>query len=350
MLPPFISNRQAVALGLLLMVALGMPVLLRSVGLPSRSEVYKGVARATGGYSFIGDQIFNRNEDLDVAFVGSSLLLKGIDAPYFQSELSRALGRQAHVIVLAAYWQGMDMQYAVLRDLLEHRKVGLVVMSMPIPEFTSDRPHVEAYRWLRYGDYSNALAGLPLRSKATLYADYVLGAPRQLLTLLRPNQIFPDETRADRLGSEFDQRGYYGAPFVRENSEAVGIAPDAMIYSPANARSFDFNGPPLGPYQRYFCEQIGKQIRDHGTRLCVLHVTTSEEPQFTAAPERMFWPDVMRIPMQIVGVPSAVLFGGVPAANFYRYFYDQHMNVNGKELFTRTVTPALIKIYGESGT
>jgi hypothetical protein len=284
---------------------------------------------------------------LDVAFVGSSLLLKGVDAPYFQRELSRVLGRPAQVMILAAYWQGMDLQYTMLRDLLEHRKVRMLVMSMPIPEFTSDRPHVEAYRWLRYGDEPDALAGLSLRSKATLYADFVLGAPRQWLTLVRHNRIGPQETSGDALGSEYDRTGYYGAPFVPEDIPAPPVAPSAAIYAPATARNFDFNGLPLGPYQRHFCEQIGEIIRQHGTHLTLLHVTTSEEPQATVVPERMYWPDVMRVPMQIVGLPASALFAGIPNNLFYNYFYDQHMNVNGKELFTRAVTPALIRIYGD---
>lgn len=303
------------------------------------------MTKEAGMYPFLGRQIFEETQELDVAFVGSSLLLKGIDAPYFQIALSHALGRKANVILLAAYWQGMDLQYFLLRDLLEHRRVRMVVMSMPIPQFTSGRPHVQAYRWLRFGEDTDAIQGLPWLSRMTLYADAVLGAPRQFLSLLRPTWVDPRRTVSPSLGSEYDRAGYYGVPFVPDRLSPPHLAPEAMIYSGRTQAQFDFHGTPLAPYQEHWAREIGKLVRQHGVALTLLHVNDSEERGHTTVHERMFWPDVMGVSMTIIGVPTATLFSGVPDSRFYHFFYDQHMNINGKELFTAAVTPALIDAY-----
>ena len=345
--PVFSSNRQALGFCALILAGLLSPLALRSIGYVPRPEVYWGITKEAGLYPFLGHQVFEEHEALDIAIVGSSLLLKGVDAPLLQVDLSRALGRPAKVELLAAYWQGMDMQYALLRDLLEHRHVGMVIMSMPIPQFNSNRPHVQAFRWLRFGEERDAIAGLPLASRTTLYADAVLGTPRQFLSLLRPNEIDPRRAVSSTLGSEYDRAGYYGAPFLRERIDAPHPATWTMIYSGASHHLFDFHGPPLPPYQQHWVREIGKLLREHHTPLTLLHVNDSEERGDLVVHERMFWPDLMQMPMLIVGVPTQTLFAKVPEDRFYNYFFDQHMNLNGKELFTTTINPALIKAYVE---
>src|SRR6185503_18812143 len=111
----------------------------------------------------------------------------GIDAPLVQRELTRALGRPARVLTFGMNFPGIDLQYVLLRDFLERRKARMVVFSMPTARHISDSPHVFAYRFMRYGEDVQALEGLSVRNRAALYAGEVLGAPRQFLSLLRPN-------------------------------------------------------------------------------------------------------------------------------------------------------------------
>jgi hypothetical protein len=60
----------------------------------------------------------------------------------------------------------------------------------------------------------------------------------------------------------------------------------------------------------------------------------------------MYWPAVVGLPSApILAIPSTVLFRDVPASEINNYYYDQHFNDNGKELFTRAITPALLDLY-----
>ena len=343
--PAFGSNKQAIGFCCLTLGLLFLPVLLKWAGPPPRWEVYQGVTLESGPFAFNGRQIFEEKSALDVAFVCSSLLWKGFDTPYFQRELSRALGREANVVMIGSNWQGMDLQYVMLRDLLEHRKVRMLVTAMPIPQVDSDRPHVQLFRWLRFGEFPEVIAGLPLRSRLTLYADFVLGAPRQLLTLLRPNLVDPAKAMSASFGGRSEEMGYYGAPFVSEPADPPPLAPEDVIYSPRTAAVFDFNGRPLGPYQRHFAESIGELARNYGVRLVLIHVPVASERGQNVIRERMFWPDVLGTPATIIGVPSGTLFRNIPGDRFYRYYFDEHLNANGNRLFTRAITPALIRTY-----
>jgi len=110
--PAFISQRQAVGFVCLVAAMLLSPVALWLVGPPSRAEVYKAVPLTAGEYPFLERQIFEEHSDLDMVFVSSSLMMAAIDAPTVQRELSRAIGREANVVVLGANWQGLDLQYS----------------------------------------------------------------------------------------------------------------------------------------------------------------------------------------------------------------------------------------------
>jgi len=45
------------------------------------------------------------------------------------------------------------------------------------------------------------------------------------------------------------------------------------------------------------------------------------------------------------GVPSARMFENIPDSQFEDYFQDEHLGLNGSELYTRIMTPALIQLY-----
>jgi hypothetical protein len=77
----------------------------------------------------------------------------------------------------------------------------------------------------------------------------------------------------------------------------------------------------------------------------MLHIPEDTEQGRTTVPERMYWPEVMGVQAPMVGVPAATLFSHVPPQEIDNYFYDQHFNDNGKEMFTRAVTPAILEVY-----
>jgi hypothetical protein len=78
----------------------------------------------------------------------------------------------------------------------------------------------------------------------------------------------------------------------------------------------------------------------------MLHVPEDTEKGMTHIPERMYWPDVIGLPSApVIGISSAKLFSATPAAEIDNYYYDQHFNDNGKELFTRAITPAVLSLY-----
>ncbi len=348
MFPAIWSNRHAVALIVVVATLLSLPVLMSVAGLPPRDRVYSGIRVETGTVPLDEQQVFEEKGPVDILFVGSSLLVRGLDVNYVEQQLSAQLGRPAKVSRLALKWQGLDMQYMLMHDLLEHRKVGMVVMNMPTLALIGDSPHIQAYRWMRWGEFPRSTTALPFRDRMAIYGAEVLGAPRQLVNYLRPNRLVENPQLVRTLGSqsEYGAVGYYGGPFVNEPRTPPAIPVDSIFSHGESDPNFDFHGLALGPYHQHWAREIGNLANQYHVSFAMMHIPEDTEKGMTTVPERMYWPEAIGIPSApVLGIPAATLFRDTLPAEVDNYYYDQHFNDNGRELFTRAITPALLALY-----
>jgi len=344
MLPAFRSNTSIVCFCLLLVGILASPVLLSWAGLPSREQAYEGITTEAGSVGAQTRDIFCDSRDSDIVFLGSSLVVKGIDPQLLQEGLSIHLGRPAHITVLAMNWQGIDLQYFLLRDYLSRHKTSLVVWNLPAPGSRMLEPHIEAKYWVRYGEYSDALRGLSLRMRLALYADMILGVPRELTAKIRPNRLSPQELASD--GWNYNQ-GYYGAPYVEDKLPSKTFPISDILVPSAEGPEVHICGPALDPYELHFARKIVGLLKEHHTRVVFLHVPIDMEHNMTKMPELEDWSSALGVDAPVLGVPSATLFAGVPDKRFYNFYMDQHFNQNGRELYTQAIMPGLLRIYDE---
>ena len=343
--PPFFARWQEVLFTSLLLVLLLLPVGLS--GRVARKDLYATVPTKAGAFPYIQREIFEEKSDIDVLILSTSLLWTAIDTPYLQKELSKALGREAKVVTFGSNWRGEDLNYSLLRDLLQHRKVKSLIFSMPADYQVMDEPHNQSARWMVYGEDEQALNGLPFGQRVALYGEQVLGAPRHLLTKVRANRIAP--VKQDQpLGANFVEEGFNGAPFVPREVAAPNLPAAQMIYSTPSASNFHFTQKPLSKYQAHFLRLVFELLRERQVKVTIVHVPLSIERHKTTVEERLLWPEVYRMPMSIVGVPPATLFQGLTDAEIDQFYYNEHLNANGCRLFTRTITPALVKTYVEN--
>jgi hypothetical protein len=343
MAPAFPSTRRAALFGAILVLLLTLPITLHWIGGISIEEAYRGISERAGTFNYFRRQIFEEHSDVDILFSGTSLLGNAVDPPSVERALSRAIGRQATVISLRQSWQGPDINYFVARDFMAQRKVKLLVIGAPAWVHRSNQPHMQLLRVIRYGDHPGALDGLALRSRLAVYADYVLGASRQALNLLRPNLIDPQVEVPD--SPHVKPAGYLGRPFVRRQVVVPAIPPPSLIRSGESHDLFRFDGPPLNPYQLHFLRKTEELAQQHGALLVILHMPSPSERGSEAVADRQLMPQVLGAGVVFAGVPSARMFENIPDAQFEDYFQDEHLNLNGSELFTGIITPVLIQLY-----
>jgi hypothetical protein len=342
MLPVFRSKLSVLSFCILLIALLGLPLVTGWIGHPSREQAYAGMSTEVGPIGAHMREVFDDPSDADILFVGSSLVRAGVDEQTIERGLSAHTGHPAHIAFLSFNWQGLDLQYFLLRDYLKTHHTKLIVWNLPVPGSRNLIPHVEAFRWVRFGEYSDALSGLPLNYRLALYSDMVLGAPRELLSHLRPNLLSKTETD-ERILSE--STGYYGSAFVPEHVDPVSTPPINTSFEPAPYAFVKATGTPLNAYEDHFAEKILALARQNGVKLALLHIPIDTERGLSYMPERSNWPVALSTDAPMIGVPSAILFRGIDKDHFDNFYRDQHFNSNGSLLFTESILPAVLKAY-----
>jgi hypothetical protein len=361
--PAFSSPRAALGFGLTLAFVIALPALVGETGCLRRRDVYPAISWTYGPFPWIQQKIFSEKSDVDIAFAGSSHIWNGIDTPYVQRALSAQLGQRAEVFTIAWPWPGFDALYFIAKDLLDHRRVRVLVIN---DEGGSDNeiPQQHASRWFRMGENSEALAGLSFTSQAKLYGGAVLGMPRQLLSMVRPNIVDDPLLARDTYWDNYYQapniaanlgslraRISYGVSkdFTPFHPRSLAEPTDVMNYSPGKPGPFRFTGPRTLAYNLHFAQKLARLCAERGTHLVVLQMPYFPDRRQKAILVRENWPRVLGAPAEIVGVSPAKLFEGLSDANVQKFFFeDWHLNENGQEFFTPVIAPALLEIYAST--
>ena len=366
MSPAFSSIRQAGGFVLLLIFLLLLPVLVRSSALPSREQIYASLPWNVGPYPFIHDQIYDEKKDIDIAIMGDSQTWAAINTPYLQQQLSAKLRRPAVVVTLCCPWAGFDGVYFLARDLLEHRKVRMLVFSDASGlNGIQDAPHKQSWRWFRFAEDAEELAGLPLRLKLSYYYGSILGMPRNLINLLRPAgpPVLTEEKEEDivqakhwimpekNLGALTVQISYNSRPdlFTKFDPETSTRPSDFVIYSPQTSARFQFGSGSTSNVQVYFAKKLAALAQAHRTSLTCLNVPFIFDTKSNVIKERYNWAVALKSPVTMVGIPPATLFDGLSDRDISNMFWDPfHLNENGQKYFTRLLAPNLITIYDDT--
>ena len=363
MRPAFSSTRAAAAFALVLLMLLTLPAIVWENLLPPREQAYSVQGWGNGPYPWIRNQIFEETNDIDIAIVGSSHIWNAINTPYVQAQLTEKLGRPAVVRTICWGGAGYDGLYFIAQDLLAHRKVRLLVFydENPGPGFRNNTAPV----WFRFDENAAALRGLPLPEQGLLYFSAVVGMPRNLLSLVRPNLPAPLVTDkpnywtltanapnpATNLGCLSVHVGFATdhmttpAPFVTFAPPTTASTADVLAYSPTTKNDFQFSTAPLPGWQKHFAQQFAALLQAHGIRPVMLYLPTLAEARSPIILERAFWPDILA-DTTLLGIPPAKLFGNLTDAELLEIYADQvHFSANGQDYFTQLITPTLISLY-----
>ena len=365
MRPAFSSTRTAAAFALLLLALLALPVVVGKNLLPPREQSYSVQGWGNGPYPWIRNQIFEETNAIDIAFIGSSHLFNAIYTPYVQAQLSARLGRPAVVRTICWGGAGYDGLYLITQDLLAHRQVRLLVF---YDENTGVR-NSQIPTLFRFGDNAAVLPGLAPSEQSLLYAAALIGMPRNLLSLLRPNLPAPLVTAqtnywtrishspnpATQLGCLSVRKGFAldpmttDVPFAPFTPETSARPADAVVFAADTKTNFEFSTTPIPAWQVHFARQFAALLPAHGVRPVMLYLPVLAEARAPVIAERAFWPDILD-GATLLGVPPVKLFGGLTDAELHQLYADPvHFNANGQSYFTRLITPALIGLYQAQG-
>jgi hypothetical protein len=346
MAPAFATRRSALAFCFIVAVLLVLPAVLRSFHVPGHEDRLTTVPISAGSYSFLQQQIFRETSDLDLVFLGDSLMLMGVDTPFVERELGRSLGSHANVLTLGWLGRGDDLMFYVLRDLLAHRRVKFVVLRLPAEVGTGlgGGPHPLSYRWLTACEHDPVQPRLPLSDRVATYAIESVGALRNVLSLVRPN-LLSTSPYTDSLGAQLWDVGP-GRTKFSHYQPAVQVLSAAQIVSKLG--SSDFVRPDhkaRSPYARGYLSAIRALLESHHVPLALLHAPVVAEARQNTMTVDGIWAEVFPAATPVIAIAPSNLFAKLSDEQVRQLYFDGgHFNRNGAEYFTASVMPALSEL------
>src|SRR3954471_5395782 len=98
--------------------------------LPVSEEVrYASLRDDAEGLRWVHERIMRSREPIDVAFIGTSHTLMGVDDQSIQRQLALA-AKTVNVVNLGVIWAGRDLHLLITRELLARKKPKLVVIEI----------------------------------------------------------------------------------------------------------------------------------------------------------------------------------------------------------------------------
>ncbi len=348
--PAFRSTRASLGYCILTLGLVFLPLIL-SVAAPPPSLLsrYATVRGSAGDFSFNYNEIACRKADIDVLIVGASLVQHGIHAPTIRDALTAVSHVPKVVITLGHSWHGDDVNYFMLRDLLQRRRVHLVIMQLPPVEgegHFSDWPHATSINWFTLADW-NVVAPLPLTKQVSLYTLAIVGAPRKLLSLIRADRVgqLGAESVEASLGGKYVEQ-CEDAPFEKYSPPPRAFHYRDLLYSSAPDK-FKFLNQPVSPYPTYFSERTIELLKQYRIPVLIVHMPTKRHATAATVNERLCWPVLYRgSSLDVAGVPAATLFAGLTDAQISKLYSDDiHMNANGCRYFTKAILDSVVHAY-----
>ncbi len=135
-------------------------------------------------------------------------------------------------------------------------------------------------------------------------------------------------------------------PFVPKPLEPIPFDSEKFIHTREKKDAITFENI-MSSYQRHFFKNTIKMIKTNGTDLFLLYVPVYHDRNSKKIMIRSSFEDIFGQNMKILGLPPQTLFNGMGEKELWDIFYNaNHFNKNGAEFFTRTITPAILAVYG----
>jgi hypothetical protein len=334
-------------LTLLLLALITSPYWIVQLPGYSHKDKWLETMAGAGNYHFFAREIYDRTDDVDILVIGDSIMWCGMDTDLIEKELSRQIGRKAVVLSFAANWRGEDLLYLQTKEILAHRRVKMLMINMPV---FSERevPHAAAAYWWVMGEHD--LSGIDYKSWLSLYAVSVWGMPRHFLSFLRPNEMLQERhqirsnTKTGALKEEIGFKSVFRRP---EKSYSFDISPESVILSPVTEKNYHFTNRLPNRFQSFFLNRIFALAERHDVHVVVSSVPRYSQTRNELAEEITDYAKIYPGFIETATVQPIRIFGRMGREEERRYFYDEHMNISGAEIYTQAMMPTILSLYAK---
>lgn len=316
-----------------------------------RSVLYRSMSLLDTHRYNVMPQFLRSERDIDILFVGASAVGSGFDPHIVRDALREKLGREPLVYTLYHPKCGADLDYIMIKDILERRHVKLMVWEALRAQCRDDRMHSGSnYLW----DYA---LHREVMDAPTLDKTYVV-----LFSMMNSLKLILSPI-LDLQGKSFtewrflcDRGSDYGACLRRHGIERMEPPPVAPEHELPMEKVLHYRQQQdddlliLRQYNRstqLFYETILNEAQAKGTKVAITQVPMTEDGKNIVL--HSFHSGHPANSLPVLAIPRGYLFPTKKELKQYFMPGDRvHFSIYGSQYHTRAILPALLHLYDEA--
>ena len=127
----------------------------------------------------------------------------------------------------------------------------------------------------------------------------------------------------------------------------VAVNPDEIIFRGKPSANFAPTASALLEFEKHFALKTLNLARAHHAKLVFVQPPFLNQGN-TQIAVRSDLPELYGSELAFIGIPDTILFKGLNQSDLDEMFYDsQHLNANGSTWFTKSIAPAVLKLFRE---
>ena len=297
-----------------------------------------------------------KNTPIDIVFVGSSTLWTSYDFGYMQKRMSELSGRDFNLFGFGASWRFENKYITLVKDLLESRKVKLLIFA---EARGGDYPeHPRTKYWTYYLREYKDFFGFPLKTQIAIYFQSVFGSVRSLLGSIRSNDKYgltsSSQSYLDTMNNSKgalknkanwnnDKKSYQDL-----NLEGRLIAKKDLFYSgKGNHPRFSFDGYKLATIQEEVLKVVYDLCQKYDTKLVIIS-NPEPKPEISKRRIRKYNTKYFGGILPIISPLPSDLYSDFSEEKMHKIYYSYtHPNYNGSEYHAKSITDSIYEVYNE---
>lgn len=333
----FYGNGHLTTWIIVLFLVLASPLIL-SLILPDKTR-YLTMSKRVGPSDWHAAQVFEDTAPIDILVMGNSRMTTAVDHDILM-QVATERGRTVLSQTLGANFNGYDLAYQTLQDMLPRRKVGLVVVNHP------DTPQDDSHPGMKYVNRPDGTDSALARAHPRLFlrdwGEMALIAPRLAVgAIIPPGPINLSQYRSSESfpSNLFDTRGSWlfrrgsklnatsEKPFVdRYADDRTGGTVMVLMHDAPVPPGVTMVDQPLSAMDAFYLAAIDELCRHHGTQLAMMSLPFAGEEPGTIAVSRQ----AVETGIPVLAASIEGIFGTVPRDHVEDSYYNSsHFNSAG---------------------
>lgn len=301
-------------------------------------------------YNLLYRELYIQTEPIDVLIMGPSFVWTAFKPKIIKEMLEKKLNRKVNVILLGFNGEGDDKIFFQLKEILQKRKIRVLITTLMNNDYKRNCPHSQTYRTFLLKQNFDTIKVMPFKDKIFFYGQAMLGAGRHLaFERIKNREKVLDLNNYSVSNHELEVG--HPMPQIEQVPPICSLLPkhlgsDCLIEEPQGAQNGVKLLNHLNSFQFFFHSQIHSLSKEYGFNILYTYIPFLTDESETVCIRKDILSFLENDNVWLMALNKADIFKKVRPDEINKFYSDYaHFSDAGSELFTTIFMSKFVEFY-----